>query len=347
MREGPAALPPDPRGAAGAGSAAAPRWVGYALAGCGVVILGLFAATTDVHQVGAALRGVRPALLALAAAALVLQILVKAVRWRYMVRRLTGTGISTRFAALSIVAGVAAGSIVPARGFEMAKAMLLKGSHGTSLGRSTSAMIAERMLDLLLLIGVLLCAALLLPRRMVMASGVLLATIAALAAGCALVVSAPSRVRDGAAAVLGILPCPSGLRRRAVRLLDTFAASVLLWREGRTLGVLLALSALGAVLDLARVCAVFWGMGAALSAPFLVFTYVGAAMLGMALLVPGGVGVTEVSQVGLIGLLAPGAVPAGIARSAVLADRFLSYYLVTLVGAGVLIAYHRYGRLVR
>jgi len=31
----------------------------------------------------------------------------------------------------------------------------------------------------------------------------------------------------------------------------------------------------------------------------------------------------------------------------VLLDRFLSYYLLTLIGAGLLIAYHRYRRIFR
>lgn len=322
-------------------------WVSYVLVGCGVVILALFAATTNPREFGRALIGVRPDLLALAVATIVLQILIRAFRWRYMIRRLTGTRISMKFAAVSIVAGVAGGSIAPARSFEMAKAMLLKGVYGTGLGLSTSAMIIERMLDIVLLIGTLLLAALLLPHRMVTASGALLLTIAALAAGSVLLAAAPLRVRDWAGAVLRRLPGPAGLRRQALALLETFCASILLWRQGRTLGVVVGLSAVAAGLDVARVCAVFWAMGAALSIPFLAFTYIGAAVLGMALLIPGGVGVTEVSQVGLIALLAPGVLPSVVARSAVLVDRFLSYYLLTLIGATLLITYHRYRHVYR
>lgn len=317
-------------------------WVSYVLVGCGIVILVLFAATTNVREFGRALGGVRPGVLALAGAALALQILVKAFRWRYMIQRLTGTLISMRFATISIVAGVAGGSIVPARTFEMAKAMLLKGVHGTGLGQSTSAMLVERMMDVVFLIGTLLLAALLLPRRMVTASGALLLTIAALTTAVVLLIAAPLRVREWGGAVIRHLPGPAGLRRRGLELLETFCASILLWREGRTLGTLVGLSALGASLDVARVCAVFWAMGIALSVPLLAFTNVGAAVLGMALLIPGGVGVTEVSQVGLIALLAPGAVPSMTARSAVLVDRFLSYYLLTFIGATLLITFHRY-----
>ncbi len=323
------------------------RWVGYALVAFGIVILGVFAATIDVRQLGHALRGVRPGLLGVAAALIVLQIVVRGIRWRYMIRTLTGTVISPRFAAVSVVAGIAAGSVVPARTFEMAKAMLLKGSHGTSLGVSTSAMIVERMLDLALVIGTLMLAALVLPHRTIVGTGVLPMMAAAFAVGAALVVAAPIKVAAWTAGLFRILPCPPGLRSRVLRLIDTLFESVLLWRRHRTLGALLSLSALAVALDLSRVCAVFWGMGVALPAPFLVFTYLGAMVLGMALVVPGGVGVTEVSQVGLIAFIAPTVASPALVRSAVLVDRFLAYYLVTLVGAGCLVAYHRYRHIFR
>ncbi len=322
--------------------AASPRWVGYALVAFGIVILGVFAATIDARQLGHALRGVRPGLLGVAAGLLVLQLLVRGLRWRYMIRTLTGTVISPKFAMVSVVAGIAAGSVVPARSFEMAKAILLKGSHGTSLGVSTSAMIVERMLDLVVVIGALMLAGLLLPHRTVTGNGVLLMTAAVFAVGAALVFAAPIQVCGWTAWALRILPCPPGLRGRARRLIDTLFESILLWRRHRTLGVLFSLSGCAVALDLVRVSTVFWGIGVALPAPYLVFTYLGAMVLGMALLIPGGVGVTEVSQVGLIALVAPAVAAPALVRSAVLVDRFLAYYIVTLVGAGVLIAYHRY-----
>lgn len=242
---------------------------------------------------------------------------------------------------------MAAGSITPGRSFEVAKSIFLKGSHGIRLGLSASAMIVERMLDLVMLITALLVAALLLPRQMVLASGALLTLIALLIGGSILVVAAPLHLRGWGEALLRAVPSPKSVRGRGLRLLDTFFSSILLWRQSRTLGVLLLFTAVAAILDLLRVSLIFWAMGASFSVPFLAFTYIGAALLGMALLIPGGVGVTEVSQVGLIVLLAPGAVPQAVARSAVLADRFLSYYLLTLIGAGLLIAYHRYRHIFR
>jgi len=325
--------------------AAAPvRWVGYALAACGVAILAVFAATINPYQLGIALRGVHADLLGLAVLWTALQIAAKALRWRYMVARLTGTVISLRFAVISILAGVAAGSVTPARSFEVAKIMMLKGSYGTGLGQSTSAMLVERLLDIVLMMAAFFVAGLLLPHRVIAATGFLVVLIAALAVGAGLLAAVPLRVRGWIRGGIGRLPLPAHARARMLRLTDTLCDSILVWREARTLGTLGLVTALVAGLDLARVCTVFWAMGTGLSPTFVAFTYVAAAMLGMALLVPGGVGVTEVSQVGMIALLAPHAVPPVLARSGVLLDRTLSYYVPTLVGAALLMAYHRYRR---
>jgi glycosyltransferase 2 family protein len=329
-------------------SVAAPnRWVSAALIACGVVILAVFVATTNFRELRLALRDVRPVLFLVAALAILVQIFIKAFRWRYLVARLTGTAVSIRFAAISIMAGVAAGSITPARSFELAKPILLKDAYGTRLGPSTSAMIVERMLDIVLPVGALLLAAIVLPHRMLSASGILIAVIAVLLAGSVIMISAPVRVRSWAAVALGLMPLPAGLRARALGLVAAFSESLLLSRRAHTLGPLVFMTAISTILEIVRVSAVFWAMGAALSIAFMTFTYVGAAFLGMALLIPGGVGVTEVSQVGLIMLLAPHAIPSAVARSTVLLDRFLSYYLLTLIGAVFLVAYHRYRHIIR
>ena len=329
--------------AAPAGAPAGPaRWIGYGLIAFGVAILAVFTRTVDPVRLSRALQGARGDLLALATAAVAVQIVVKAVRWRYMVTRLTGTVISMRFSVLSILAGVAAGSVTPARSFEVAKVMMLKGSYGTGLGLSASAMIVERLLDVVFLVAAFLVAGTLLPRRTILTSGPLALLIAALIVGSALMAAAPLRLRGWARAVLGRVPGPAAVRTRAVRLADTLCESMLVWRQGRTLATLTLLTVAVTALDLSRVCIVFWAMGTGLSPVLVSFTYAGGAILGMALLVPGGVGVTEVSQLGLIALLGPRTLPTAVAGGAVLLDRALSYYLPTLVGAAVLIAYHRY-----
>ncbi|HET8999485.1 MAG TPA: lysylphosphatidylglycerol synthase transmembrane domain-containing protein [bacterium] len=318
------------------------RWVSFILLGAGIAILIAFAATVNFRQVAEALRRAEITLLGAAVGAVVAQILFKAYRWQFMVKQLTGTTISIRFSAISVVAGVAAGSFTPGRSFELAKAVMLKGSYDVSLGVSTSAMIVERMLDMGFIVVAFLLSAAFVPSRMVLASRVLMLMIVILVVAFGVVVTIPQMMQGWIAGITRYLPLPGSLRDKGLRLLDTFFSSFQLLREHRTLWLLLLLSVAVIALDLLRVFTVFRAMGIPLAPPLIAFAYLGAAMLGMALLIPGGVGITEVSMAGLIILLAPGAAAPSLARSAVLVDRFLSYYLLVLIGAGLLVAYHRF-----
>jgi uncharacterized protein (TIRG00374 family) len=271
---------------------------------------------------------------------------VRAARWRYMVRRLADTTMSGRFAIVSVICGIAAGSMSPGRSFELAKAVMLRDAYGVGLGLSVSAMLIERLLDIVALVAGLLVAALLLPRQTILANAALPALIAAILAGTALLVGAPDQVRAGAAVLLRAVPM-RGLRRRAQSFVDLLCASVAISRRRHTIGTLLALTALGTALDFTRVVAVFSALGVGLPPQIVLFTYVGAIILGMALLVPGGVGVTEVSQAGLIAVLAPHTIATAVVRSGVLIDRIVAYYAVLVVGGLLLVAYHRYHRIIR
>ena len=318
----------------------------YALSAGGVVILVVFGATTNLHAAVRALREVEPRLFALAVLAVPAQMAVRAVRWRYLVRRLADTTISARFAFVSVICGIAAGSMTPGRSFELAKAVMLRDAYGVGLGLSVSAMLIERLLDIVTLVAGLLVAAVLLPRQTVLGTAALPALIAVIVAGAVLLAGAPDHVRAGATLLLRAVPFRA-LRERAQAFVDLLCASISVSRRRHTLGPLLALTAVGIALDFARVMAVFGALRVGLAPQVLVFTYVGAAILGMALLVPGGVGVTEVSQAGLIAVLAPHAVAMAVARSGVLIDRIVSYYSVLVAGGLLLMAYHRYHRVIR
>src|SRR5207253_4649761 len=99
-------------------------------------------------QIGEALRGIQGTLFGLALAAAWLQVLVKAVRWRSMIGRLTDATIPWRFGVISVLSGVAAGSITPGRSFELARAGMLRGSYDIPLGGGTSAMPVQPMPDI-------------------------------------------------------------------------------------------------------------------------------------------------------------------------------------------------------
>src|SRR5207244_2932351 len=126
-----------------------------------------------------------------------------------------------------------------------------------------------------------------------LASRLVVLVIAALVAGVALVAAAPGLCSRWAGAVVRWVPLPGRLRERALGLTETFFTTCLVLREQRTVWLLMLLTAAVAALDVARVAVVFRAMGIGLGLPFVAFAYLGAAMLGMALLIPGGVGVKD------------------------------------------------------
>src|SRR3989442_14652159 len=55
--------------------------------------------------------------------------------------------LSLPAAETAILAGVAAASLTPGRGLELAKPLLLRASHGVPMASSTAAVVVERLLD--------------------------------------------------------------------------------------------------------------------------------------------------------------------------------------------------------
>src|SRR3989442_2610471 len=123
------------------------RWVRAALLVLGLFILGGFVASLDLAGIASAVSGADAGWLALALALLVANVLVKALRWRVMAATMSERPLSLPAASAAILAGVAAASLTPGRGVELAKPLLLRGSHGVPMAASTAAVVVERLLD--------------------------------------------------------------------------------------------------------------------------------------------------------------------------------------------------------
>src|SRR2546430_7854455 len=83
----------------------------------------------------------------LALALLVVNVMIKALRWRVMAATMGAHPLSLPAASAAILAGVAAASLTPGRGLELAKPLLLRASHGVPMASSTAAVVVERLLD--------------------------------------------------------------------------------------------------------------------------------------------------------------------------------------------------------
>lgn len=310
----------------------------------GAAALAFLIIRVDVGGVRRSLAAADLRWLGVAAVLLASNVLVKALRWRIMVYRLTGSHLDLGSALTAILAGVAAASFTPARSLDLAKPMLLKQRLGVSLATSTGAVLVERYLDgaaLIVLLGVSIA---LLPvargsqfQPALVAAGILLvAGIAALAS--------PEMVRSVLTRVIRRLPIPTEMRQGSVRLTDALASSISLWRTRRNIWLLLGASVLAAICEAGRLTAVFMAMGEPLGFPGAMLTFSAGNLVAILALIPGGIGVTELSMAGVAALVLRTSVIRGSIVAAVLLDRMLSYYLVTGIGALILVSMSRMTR---
>lgn len=304
----------------------------------GVAILTLLLVSIDLGEVQNALRAADRGLLAVALALVIFNVWIKSVRWRFMVAQLVARPLSVWQAGVAVLAGVAAASLTPIRGLELAKPLLLRRSRGVALSSSTATVIVERLLDgagLIVLCGLSLV---LLPKGRAAEFRPVFAAMGILIAAMGLAVAIPSRLSGALTRLITALPLPDGLRIRAASLAEAFFQSLLVWRRPEQLWVAMAISVAAAAVEALRLTVVLAAMGMPVSVVQAMFAFSLANLVGVLTFVPGGVGVTELSMATILGLVAPGRTHPSALTAAVIIDRFLSYYLVVIAGSLVLLA---------
>lgn len=305
------------------------RWV-LMLLGAG--ILAAFIRTADVSSVLAIVGGTNRAALVLAGLVSLGAALVRGVRWKLIVRGIAGTDIAGSFAFKSYLAGVAAGYFVPGRAMEVAKPMMLKSQYGVPLGTAISGMIFERILEALMILAVLATGSMLVQDSLPLPVAVIWMISLAIVAGTVLLVVWPGLMKRAVHKV----PLPVQLRNRMDATVGLFVHGVQRGRKAAVAVPLMALSILAVLLDVARLLLVFRLLGVGTPIAVTVTAYALANIIGLAALIPGGVGVTEFSQASLLLLMTPGASSSEMVKSAVLLDRTIGYYWIVITGTIVL-----------
>lgn len=305
----------------------------------GALLLGLLVSRADVGAIRQAVGEADVRWLGLAVGLLAANVAIKAVRWQVMVLRLTDIRLPLRQAAPAILAGVAAASLSPARAVDLAKPLMLKRTWGVGLSTSTAAVLVERFLDGAALVVLLGTALPLLPiARRSQFGPVLIAAGLLLVAGV-LILASPAVVRVVSSGLVARLPLSGGMRGRIRRFSEAFAGGLTLWRSQRNLWPLLGLSVAAAVLEAGRLAAVFAAVGRAIPLPGAMLAFSAANLVSVLTLIPGGIGITELSMAGVAGVILGLRPTAPEVAAAVLVDRALSYYLVVALGALILLAW--------
>jgi len=316
------------------------RWVRAALLVLGLFILAGFVSSLDLAAIASAVARANAGRLALAVLWLAANVTLKAVRWRVMVGTMSERPLGLPAAGAAILAGVAAASLTPGRGLEMAKPLLLRGSHGVPMATSTAAVVVERLLDGAALIVLFAVSLVLVPAARESIFYPVIAAVALFFAVGAALLLLPHRLAAVATWVISRLPVTAPVRMRAVSIAARFAGGLANWRQNGKLGLLLGMSVAAAFLEVLRLTAVFAALGLRVGLADAMLAFCAANLLGAATLIPGGIGITEVSLAGIITLVTAIG-PAATVAAAVLLDRALSYYLIVALGALILVVASR------
>lgn len=313
------------------------RIVRWTLSTAGLFILLLFLTRFDGRELFLNISRLKLGLFLQAVAFTALNILAKAFRWRLMVRQACDVHPSLGHAIQAVLAGVAGATIFPGRAFDLAKPAMLRVSYDVPFSRAIPAVVAERILDFAALAALFIAAAAgmprlvtILPRSMLIAAGALfLAALFALLFYPTLWLAPVGRLASS---------------RFAMDRFGRFVASIqdalaLMQRSAK--GWLVALYSVVAIsAEIGRAFSVFQAFDVQVSIGAIALTFAASVIIGLLALIPGGVGVTETSQVSLIALFAPHA-PSGALNGAVLVDRLLSYYALVIAGALILLVSFR------
>lgn len=314
------------------------RWTRVGFFAAGGLLLILLVLRVDWGAVLRVIATARPAAVVVAVGFAAANVAVKGVRWRMLVRRLTGSGppLSVGRAVQAVLAGVAAASVTPGRAFDLAKPLLLRQSHGTPLAAGVGAAMVERLFDGIALVVVFGVSLLALPlARDPRFRPVLIAASVLLIGGLAILI-APQGIRFVGRVGLRFLSWMPGLQSVVQRAGREFVEGVSSSRASSTLPALAAFSIGAAVLEAGRLAAVASAVGVSMSLGAAMLVFSAANLVAVAALIPGGIGVTELTMAAgaaLVTGLRPGA---PLAAAIVLLDRLLSYYLVVGVGAVIL-----------
>ena len=301
----------------------------------GVAVLLAISLVSDAGAVVTALAGFSWALAPMILGFTALNYVLRWAKWHYYLHHLKlASGVSTGQSALIFTAGMVM-AVTPGKLGEVLKSFLLKQQNGTPITRSAPIVLAERITDgvamvLLMGFGLTLYPA---------ARPLFALLIAATFIGVIVI-----QRRSWALAVIGLvrrLPLGTRIAPRLETLYAT-TAELLSWR-------IFAVSTLISVVSWGFECVAFYyvllGVGATPGWELLwiaTFVFAASTLFGLVSFLPGGLGASEVSSVGLLVALLQA--PTAAATGATIVIRFATLWFGVLLGVTALLLLSRRNR---
>jgi len=308
-----------------------PRTALSLLATALIIGLAIWRAPVNWHDVGSTIRHADLRLYLAAIAAYYLSFLARTLRWQLLLRN-AGERCAVVPLYETLLVSFFVNCVVPAKMGDVYRAFLLRTRQGVGAMKGFGTIIAERLLDLFVLMGLLLVAAV-----ATFGSRVPHSFLPAMAAGVVL-----CAIASGALVIMGL-----GRGRRLLRLLpvgirlryENFRAGTIS-SFGRW-GEVIPLSVLVWALEATRLAFVVYALGFNdLLTPrhFLLVALV-AALLTTIPFTPGGIGLVETGMVGVLIAIDPH-VTNTIATAIALLDRSISYGSLVVIGCVVFAVSH-------
>jgi glycosyltransferase 2 family protein len=285
-----------------------------------VCVFALLSVVGDVRALGRSLARFQLSALGSALLLVLCNYALRFLRWQYYLRRL-GVQVEAGLSALVFLSGFIM-SVTPGKMGEIFKSYLLQRYRGIALERTVSAVVAERLLDLVALVVLVSWAGAAFPDgRWVAASGAIL--VLGIVVACT--------VRPFGDWVLGQLARVALLARFVPKLQHAYAALYTLTRPA-PFGVGACLALMGWFLECAAALYLVRGFGDQLmSLAGASYAYAAGTLAGALAMLPGGLGVAEIGMSGLFRVANP-VLPLSVAAAITILVRLCTLWFGVALG---------------
>jgi len=303
----------------------------------GLAIIFVMILTIDLEQIKISLKYLNLQVIVVILTITALNILIKAVRWKYLIIKICKVKISTLFSFNSIIAGVAAGSLTPGRGTEIAKSLMLKNSYEVSLTKSIPAMLMERIIDALTIISFIFISFLFITQRKFNFTQLLIWSSVLFILGLVLLFIFPQVIARILIGIIKKVRLKPALKEKLIRLVDTFFESFFILKQKKALIIISFLSFAAFILEITQLYYLFSIFELHISIMATTFSIVAGLTLGLLTMIPGGIGTTELSQVIILKTFLPIGTKEDLLKGIILLNRIVAYYALILAGSLILI----------
>lgn len=249
----------------------------------GVALYGAYAVMSGLGRMQEALAHFRWATFALACALAFGNYVLRYLRWEFYLGKLGVGGIGKGDSFLTFLSGFVL-TVTPGKVGEVFKSVVLFQTHGVAVEKTAPIVVAERVTDLIGIIGLILLGSL------GFSGGLLWAGLGATVVGMLLVVISSRRLSMATISRIEAMPGPLG--SLAPRLREAYKSLAVLVKPAH-----LFLPTLLALVAWALECLSLWvivlGFGAKAEVALCAFFYATSTLAGALVPVPGGLGVTE------------------------------------------------------